>query len=74
MRSKLGKTYELRFGRQPKVSHLRMFGCKCFVLKSRNLDKFEARSTDGMFLGYAAHSRGYRVLVLETNKIVETCF
>nr|CAD37115.3 OSJNBa0033H08.15 [Oryza sativa Japonica Group] len=35
--------------------------------------KFEARSTDGMFLGYPAHSRGYRVLVLETNKIIETC-
>nr|AAP12958.1 putative polyprotein [Oryza sativa Japonica Group] len=72
--SKLGKTsYELRFGHQPKVSHLRVFGCKCFVLKSRNLDKFEARSTDGLFLGYPAHTRGYRVLILETNKIVETC-
>jgi hypothetical protein len=42
-------------------------------LKSGNLDKFEARSTDGLFLGYPAHTRGYRVLILETNKIVETC-
>nr|CAE01974.2 OSJNBb0051N19.3 [Oryza sativa Japonica Group] len=74
LRSKLGKTsYELRFGHQPKVSHLRVFGCKCFVLKSGNLDKFEARSTDGLFLGYPAHTRGYRVFILETNKIVETC-
>nr|ABB46679.2 retrotransposon protein, putative, unclassified [Oryza sativa Japonica Group] len=74
LRSKLGKTsYELRFGRQPKVSHLRVLSCKCFVLKSGNLDKFEARSTDGLFLGYPAHSRGYRVLILETNKIIETC-
>ncbi len=65
MRSKLGKaSYEL--------SHLRDFGCKCFVFKYGNLDKFEARSTNGMFLGYPAHSRGYRVLVLETNKIIET--
>ena len=24
-------------------------------------------------LGYSAHSRGYRVLVLDTNKVVETC-
>ncbi len=74
MRSKLGKTfYELRFGHQPKVSHLRVFGCKSIVLKSGNLDKFEARSTDGLFLGYPAHTRGYRVLILETNKIAETC-
>nr|ABA98088.1 retrotransposon protein, putative, unclassified [Oryza sativa Japonica Group] len=47
--------------------------CKCFVLKSGNLDKFEARSTDRLFLGYPAHTRGYRVLILGTNKIVETC-
>ncbi|XP_040383500.1 protein ACCELERATED CELL DEATH 6-like [Oryza brachyantha] len=42
-------------------------------VKSGILDKFESRSRDGLILGYAAHSRGYRVLVLETNKIVETC-
>jgi transposase InsO family protein len=53
LRSKLGKTpYELRFGHRPSVSHLRVFRCKCFVLKSGNLDKFESRSSDGIFLGY----------------------
>jgi hypothetical protein len=37
------------------------------------LDKFEARLVDGIFFGYASHSRAYRVPNLETNKIVETC-
>jgi hypothetical protein len=37
------------------------------------LDKFEARSVDGIFFGYASHSRAYRVRNLETNQIVETC-
>jgi hypothetical protein len=37
------------------------------------LDKFEARSVDGIFFGYASHSRAYRVLNLETNQIMETC-
>jgi hypothetical protein len=41
--------------------------------KGKKLDKFEARSVDGIFFGYASHSRAYRVLNLETNQIVETC-
>jgi hypothetical protein len=42
------------------------------VLKQGNLDKFESRSSDGVFLGYALHSHAYRVLNLETNRIMET--
>jgi hypothetical protein len=34
--------FELRFGRKSSVSQLRPFGCKCFVLKHDNLDKFES--------------------------------
>jgi hypothetical protein len=49
------------------------FGCRCFVLKQRNLDKFESRSFDGVFLDYALHYRAYRVLNLETNHIIENC-
>jgi hypothetical protein len=56
------------------VSHFHVFGCKCFILKKgKKLDKFEARSVDGIFFGYASHSRAYRVLNLETNQIEETC-
>jgi hypothetical protein len=66
--------YELMHGRTHKVSHFHVFGCKCFTLKKRKkLDKFEARSVDGIFFGYASHSRAYRVLNLETNQILETC-
>jgi hypothetical protein len=61
-------------GRTPKVTHFHIFGCKCFILKKgKKLDKFEAMSVDGIFFGYASHSRAYRVLNLETNQIVETC-
>jgi hypothetical protein len=61
-------------GRTPKVSHFHVFGCKCFILKKgKKLDKFEDRSVDGIFFGYASHSRAYRVLNLESNQIVETC-
>jgi hypothetical protein len=50
-----------------------VFGCKCFILKQGNLDKFESGSSDDIFLGYASHSHAYRVLNLETNRVVETC-
>jgi hypothetical protein len=42
------------------------------VLKVGKLDKFYSRSSDSIFLGYASHSRAYRVLNLETNRIMET--
>jgi hypothetical protein len=37
------------------------------------LDKFESRSSDGVFLGYALHSHAYRALSLESNRIIESC-
>jgi hypothetical protein len=64
--------FELHFGRKPSVSHLRSFGCKCFILKCGNLEKFESRPSDGILLGYSPHDRSYRVFNLETNTIVES--
>jgi hypothetical protein len=65
--------YELRFGRRPSVSHLRPFGCKCFVLKCKHLDKFESHFSDGILLGYTSHDRSYRVFNFESNTVVESC-
>jgi hypothetical protein len=50
-----------------------LVACAFILKKGKNLDKFEARSVDRMFFGYASHSRAYRVLNHETNPIVETC-
>jgi hypothetical protein len=65
--------FELRLGRKPSISDLRPFGCKCFVLKHGNLDKFESRSFDGILLGYTPHGRSYRVYNFETITVVESC-
>jgi hypothetical protein len=34
---------------------------------------FDSKSSDGIFLGYANHSRAYCVLNLDTNQVMETC-
>jgi hypothetical protein len=65
--------FEFHFGRKPPVSHFRPFGCKCFILKCGNIDKFESRSFDGILLGYTPHGRSSRVYNFETNTVVESC-
>jgi hypothetical protein len=62
--------FELCFGRKSSISHLRPFGCKCFILKRSNLDEFESCSSDGILLGYIPHDRSYRVFNLEINSVV----
>jgi hypothetical protein len=66
-------SFELHVGCKSSVSHLRPFGCKCFILKRENLDKFEPCSSDDILLGYTPHGKSYRVFNLETNTVVESC-
>jgi hypothetical protein len=65
--------FELHFGYKPSVSHFRPFGCKCFILKHDNLDKFESRSFDDILLEYTPHDRSYLFYNVETNTFVESC-
>ena len=47
--------YELLNWRKPNMSHLKVFGCKCYVLNNgkESLGKFDAKSDKGIFLGYS---------------------
>ena len=60
-RKGLNKTpYELLTGRKPNVSYIRVFGCKFFYLiKGVWLSKFQAKSLEGIFVGYGAESHTY---------------
>jgi hypothetical protein len=57
--------HELWFGTVPDVSHLRIFGSKCYVMldKSKRDGKFTPVSQEGIFLGYDGFSKNYRVLI-----------
>jgi len=64
IRAILKKTpYELFKGRKPVLSHLKVFGCKCFILNNgkESLGKFDAKADEGVFLGYATQSHAYKV-------------
>ena len=63
IRPKLKKTpYELYFGKTPFIGYFRVFGCKCFILNTKDHhDKFDSKIDVGIFLGYAPRSKAYRV-------------
>lgn len=57
--------YELLKIRKPNLSHLHVFGCKCFVLNNGedNLGKFGVKDDEGIFLGYSQSSKAYGVYI-----------
>ena len=66
--------YELWNERKPNISHLRAFGCKCYVHNNGkdNLGKFDAKSDEGIFVGYAISSKAYRIFNKRTLLVEES--
>ena len=55
-------SYELWKGRKPNVKYFKIFGSTCFILKDReNVEKFDSRSDEIIFLGYSSTSKAYQV-------------
>jgi transposase InsO family protein len=53
--------YELWFGRAPLVKYFKVFGSKCYIKRlDENLGKFDARSDEGIFLGYSCNKKAYK--------------
>ncbi|KAK0570630.1 hypothetical protein LWI29_004098 [Acer saccharum] len=66
-------SYELWKGRKPNVSYFHIFGSKCYILNDRDqLGKFDAKSDEGIFIGYALNSKAYRVFNLKTQSVMES--
>ena len=65
--------YEIWNGKKPKVKYFQVFGSKCFILNDQeNLGKFDAKSDEGIFLGYSTSSRAYRVYNKRTKTVMES--
>ena len=54
------------------MKYFRIFGSKCYILNDReNPGKFDAKSDEGIFLGYSTNSRAYRVYNKRTKTVME---
>ena len=63
--------YQVRFGRPPNASFLHRFGCRAFVYNDQpNRQKLDPRAHEGIFVGYAATQKAYRVYFPATRKLV----
>ena len=61
---------ELFFGKKPDISLMRTFGATAYVHIPKALrQKLDPVSRKGIFVGYAADSKAYRVLMDDTQKI-----
>ena len=66
--------YEIWKGRKPNIYYFHVFGCKCFVLNNGkdNLENFDAKSDEAIFLGYSTNSKAYRVFNKRTLTVEES--
>lgn len=75
IKSLIKKTpYELINDKKPSIAHLKPFGCNYFVLNNvkDDLGIFDARSDEGVFLGYLLSSKAYRVFNKRTKCVEES--
>lgn len=65
--------YELLVGRPSVITHLRVFGCKCFVLNNGKeyLRTFQPNADERIFLGYSLNNKAYRLFNKRTQNIEE---
>ena len=65
--------YEIMANKKPTLKYFHVFGGKCYVLRDdENLGKFEAKASEGIFLGYSLESKSFRVYVIDDKKVVES--
>lgn len=66
--------FELFLKRKPTVSYFKVFGCKAYVgIPKQNRNKLQMRTKEGVMLGYAFDTKGYRIWLPEENRLIETC-
>ena len=58
-------------GEAPDLSHLPVFGCKCwFVIPKTKITELDPRSAEGLMMGYSTQTKGYKIWNTETSRLV----
>ncbi|KAI3672653.1 hypothetical protein L6452_38750 [Arctium lappa] len=66
-------TYELINNRKPNIKFLRVFGCRCYILREcQGLSNFHKKTDEGYLVGYSLTSKAYRIYNTQTKTIVES--
>uniref|UniRef100_A0AAV1V5Y8 Integrase catalytic domain-containing protein n=1 Tax=Peronospora matthiolae TaxID=2874970 RepID=A0AAV1V5Y8_9STRA len=62
---------EIVYKSKPSVKHMRVFGCRAFILTPREKRlKWDPKAREGMFMGYEEASKAYRVYDIEAGQVV----
>jgi hypothetical protein len=62
--------WEILFSHSPDYKSFKIFGCACYpLLRPYNSHKFNLRSTQCIFLGYATNAKGYLCLDPKSNRL-----
>ncbi|GFT95787.1 retrovirus-related Pol polyprotein from transposon TNT 1-94 [Trichonephila clavipes] len=65
--------FEKYSGRKPSVLHLKPFGCLAYAGVPKQIrKKFDMRAKMEIMTGYALRTKGYRIWLIDENKLVET--
>ncbi|KAM2855117.1 hypothetical protein FF1_025475 [Malus domestica] len=61
---------EVMKGRNINISHLRTFGCTCYVhIQAAHRDKLEPRAVKCVFMGYSSSQKGYKYFNPQNGKV-----
>uniref|UniRef100_A0AAV1V102 Retroviral polymerase SH3-like domain-containing protein n=1 Tax=Peronospora matthiolae TaxID=2874970 RepID=A0AAV1V102_9STRA len=63
--------FEIVNGFRPSVKHVRVFGCRTFVLTPKEKrSKRDPKAREGLFMGYEEVVKAYRVYDIEADQVV----
>ncbi|XP_070009654.1 uncharacterized protein [Nicotiana sylvestris] len=62
--------FELLYLHAPSLSHLKVFGCLCYAIVPKCMDKFVSKAIPTVLLGYSPIQKGYKLYDLQNKTLL----